>query len=112
MLVGEPPRPPEDGVPPSLLPPDLDLQADDLLLVSQIWYGESRMAHDHAIRAHGIAQLARHRRTENDAVFGRKAGPGMDALAWRNQAMADVSEGFVPELAQILACTESEAETA
>src|SRR4051812_39138759 len=112
MLVGEPPRPPREGTPVPLLPPDLAPQATDLELVSEIWAGESRACRDYAIRAQGIAALARRRRRQDDAVFGRKAGPGVDARAQAKPALADVSEGFIPELAQILACTEYEAEAA
>src|SRR6185312_15885579 len=112
MLVGEPPRPPREGTPVPLLPPDLAPEATDLELVSEIWAGEARASRDHAIRAQGIAALARRRRRQDDAVFGPKAGPGVDSRALAQPALADVSEGFVPELAQILACTEWEAEAA
>src|SRR4051794_28564700 len=111
MSVGEPPRSPGDGAPRGLLPPDSDL-GSDLDLVGQIWYGESRQANNYAIRAQGIAALARRRRREIDAVFGRTAGPGRDAVTWQHRALDEVSEAFVPELAQTLACTESEAEAA
>jgi hypothetical protein len=112
MLVGEPPRGPHDGAPKPMLPPDLAPEATDLELVCEIWSGESRASRDHAIRAQGIAALARRRRIEADAAFGPRGGPGVDARAWRQTALADVSEAFVPELALILACTESEAESA
>jgi hypothetical protein len=111
MLAGEPPRGPEEGVPDPVLP-DPDASLSDTELVCDIWAGESRACRDYALRAEAIAALARRRRSEADAAFGPRGGPGVDARAWQNRALVAVSEAFVPELALILSCTESEAESA
>jgi hypothetical protein len=95
-----------------LLPPDLAPEATDFDLVCEIWSGEARACRDYAARAQGIAALARRRRRRDDAAFGRKGGPGLDSRALADPALADVSEAFVPELAQVLVCTEAEAERA
>ena len=88
-----------------LLPPDLAPEATDFDLVCEIWSGEARACREYAVRAQGIAALARRRRRQDDAAFGSRGGPGLDARALGNAALDDVSEAFVPELAQVLTCT-------
>lgn len=110
MFDGEPFRVPEDGVPVPAQPVDA-AGLSDLELVADIWAADAREARHVAERAASIAALARRRGIERDRDFGPRGGPGIDTRHRRRGVLADVSETFVTELAQIRCCSEVEAET-
>ncbi|MFW3168616.1 DUF222 domain-containing protein [Geodermatophilus sp. CPCC 206100] len=112
MLATQPPRPPGEGVPIPVRPDKL-LAADegsDLADVADIWAADARAARAAAELAVWVARLARRRRIEAQRdEFGARGAPGRDTVDRRPPCLADVSEGFVPELALIRGCTEAEA---
>ncbi|RBY88119.1 HNH endonuclease [Blastococcus sp. TBT05-19] len=103
--------PPDDGVLVLVMPEDLEPSLSDTELVADIWAADSRAARYAAERAAAIAAFARRRHIQRDAAFGRRGGPGHDSRLRRHQALAEVSETFVPELALLRNCSEAEAET-
>jgi hypothetical protein len=109
MFDGEPPRVPDDGVLVPSVPEDC-AGLSDLELVADIWAADAREARHVAERAASIAALAHRRGVERDREFGSRGGPGIDTRHRRRGVLADVSETFVIELAQIRCCSEVEAE--
>ncbi|TFV47794.1 HNH endonuclease signature motif containing protein [Blastococcus sp. TF02A_35] len=90
---------------------DLAPSLGDFELVADIWAADARAARYAAELAGAVAALARRRHIQRDAEFGHRGGPGHDSRLRRHQALAEVSETFVPELAMIRNCSEAEAET-
>ncbi|MGY1987874.1 DUF222 domain-containing protein [Blastococcus sp. SYSU DS0669] len=108
--MGEPPRGPEDGVSIPWVPDTHAPGLSDLELVADIWAADAREARHAAERAEAIAALARRRSIDRDRDFGPLGGPGLDSRLRRSEVLAQVSETFVSELAQIRNCSEVEAE--
>ena len=103
-------EPPAESEPILWLPEDFAPQLSETEMVADIWASDSRQAREAALGAASITALARRRRREQDRDFGPLGGPGLDSRLSQSTFLADISETFVPELAQIRCCTESEAE--
>lgn len=92
------------------LPEDFAPDLSETEMVADIWASDARQAREAALGAASITALARRRRRELDRDFGPLGGPGLDSRLSQSKFLADISETFVPELAQIRCCTEHEAE--
>ncbi len=103
-------EPPPDGEPIPWLPDDFAPFESETELVAGIWASDARQAREAALGAASITALARRRRREQDREFGALGGPGLDSRLSQSAFLSDISETFVPELAQIRCCTEFEAE--
>ena len=103
-------EPPEESEPVLWLPEDFAPQLSETEMVADIWASDARQAREAALGAASITALARRRRREQDRDFGALGGPGLDSRLSQSTFLADISETFVPELAQIRCCTEYEAE--
>jgi hypothetical protein len=110
VFDGEPPPIPDDGVPLHAEPDDVGAHLSDLELVSDIWAADARESRHVAERAEAIAALARRRSAERDRAFGPLGKPGLDSQLRQPEALRDVSETFVTELAMIRSCSEMAAE--
>ena len=109
MFDGEPPPIPLDGVP--LRPqPDECAQLTDLELAADIWAADARESRYVAERAAAISALARRRSVDRDQSFGPLGKPGLDAQHRQPEALRQISDTFVTELAMIRCCSEVAAE--
>ena len=110
MVETQPPVPPGVGVPELVRPDDLCGGESELEQLADIWSADARAARAAAELAVWVARLARRRRIDRQTEeFGPRGKRGRDAVDRRPPCLADVSEGFVPELALIRCCTEAEA---
>jgi hypothetical protein len=112
VVRGAQPSPPVAGVPIRVRPEELLGGDTELEQVADIWSADAHAARAAAELAVWVARLARRRRVDRqarEAEFGRRGAPGPDSVDRRPPCLADVSEGFVPELALIRGCTEAEA---
>lgn len=105
-----PPPIPDDGVPIQAEPDDVGAHLSDLELVSDIWAADARESRHVAERAAAITALARRRSAERDRDFGSLGKPGLDSQLRLPEALRQVSETFVTELAVIRGCSEMAAE--
>ena len=103
---GDEPPLPDDAVPIHAEPEDVDAHLSDLELVSDIWSADARESRHVAERATAIAALARRRSAQRDRDFGSLGKPGLDSQLRQPEAMREVSETFVTELAMIRGCSE------
>ncbi|RBY97974.1 HNH endonuclease [Blastococcus sp. TF02-8] len=101
---------PSVGEPLLVTAEDLAPSCSDIELVADIWAADSHAARHAAELAVSVAAFARRRHIQRDAEFRPRGGPGLDSRLRRHQALAEVSETFVPELALVRNCTEVEAE--
>jgi hypothetical protein len=101
---------PGQGEPLVWVPEDFAPHESETELVAGIWASDARQAREAALGAASITALARRRRRERDRDFGPLGGPGLDSRLSQSEFLADISETFVPELAQIRCCSEYEAE--
>jgi hypothetical protein len=109
VFDGAPPPIPDDGVP-LHAEPDVGAGLSDLELVSDIWAADARESRHVAERAAAIAALARRRSVERDRDFGSLGKPGLDSQLRQPEALREVSDTFVTELAMIRGCSEMAAE--
>jgi len=84
--------------------PDRDLVVD-------LWSADARMAREAANLYVAVESLARRRPADADRRAGTPGAPGVDSRALAAPRLGGVSEAFVPELAMIRSCTETEATT-
>jgi len=111
FVFEEPPPPiPDDGVPIYAEPDDVAAHLTDIELVSDIWAADARESRYVAERAAAIAALARRRSAERDRDFGSLGKPGLDSQHRQPEALREISETFVSELALILRCSEAAAQ--
>jgi hypothetical protein len=82
MWGGEPERPPVEGVPVVVLPPDLAPALSETELVADIWSADVQAAREHANLAVAVARLARRRRCTDLAARGVRAGRGRMRAGW------------------------------
>ena len=91
-------------------PDDVRGRLSDLELVSDIWSADARESRHAAERAAAISALARRRCVERDRTFGSLGRPGLDSQLRQPEALREVSDTFVTELAMIRSCSEMAAE--
>jgi hypothetical protein len=91
--------------------PDVDTDGfSERELVTYIGAADAIEAKNHAARLLSIARLARRRRCLGElAAADGRGGPGVDARALADPALADIREDFVTELALTCRCSEAEA---
>src|SRR5687768_13830501 len=110
VFDGQPPPIPVDGVPIPAQPDGVAAHLSDLELVSDIWAADARESRHVAERAAAIAALARRRSAERDRDFGSLGKPGLDSQLRQPEALREISETFVTELAMIRGCSEEAAQ--
>jgi len=99
------------GCEPSATPTRELVTSPDRDLVADLWSADARMAREVANLYVAVESLARRRPADADRPAGTPGAPGVDSRALAAPRLGGVSEAFVPELAMIRSCTETEATT-
>jgi hypothetical protein len=110
VFDGPPPLLPDDGVPIHAEPDAVGAHLSDLELVCDIWAADARESRHVAERAAAVTALARRRSADRDRDFGSLGKPGLDSQLREPEALRQVSETFVTELAMVRGCSEVAAE--